>query len=204
MFAAARARRPALWGKAVVFATVTLVLRVPSVLGTLLIGQSILASKRPQAKLDRQHSSRGDRRGFLPHRCRAAGDRSCCIAAQHRRGHLGPVRPALRHPDRRALPSVVLGRSDQQLPARQRGACSPSRPPGPGNLAPRTGFGLFSAYANAGTSAFGRGTGDDHSVANAQPSRWAIVTSSRSAALAPTVALPFRSHVSTENHERQH
>jgi hypothetical protein len=84
------------------------------------------------------------------------------------------------------------------------GRALPHVHPDPAMLAPRTGFGLFSAYANAGTSGSGWGTGDDHSVANAQPSRRAIVTSSRSAALAPTVALPFRSHVSTENHERQH
>jgi ABC-2 type transport system permease protein len=50
-FAAVPARLPVLWAKAAVFATVTLVLMVPSVLGAFLIGQSILTSKHLQANL---------------------------------------------------------------------------------------------------------------------------------------------------------
>ena len=50
-FAAVPARLPVLWAKAAVFATVTLVLMVPTVLGAFLIGQSILKSKHLQANL---------------------------------------------------------------------------------------------------------------------------------------------------------
>jgi len=50
-FAAVPARLPVLWAKATVFATVTLALMVPSVLGAFWIGQSILTSKHLQAKL---------------------------------------------------------------------------------------------------------------------------------------------------------
>jgi ABC-2 type transport system permease protein len=50
-FAAVPSRLPVLWAKAAVFATVTLVLMVPTVLGAFLIGQSILKSKHLQAKL---------------------------------------------------------------------------------------------------------------------------------------------------------
>ena len=50
-FAAVPARLPVLWAKAAVFAAVTLVLMVPSVIGAFLIGQSILTSKHLQTKL---------------------------------------------------------------------------------------------------------------------------------------------------------
>ena len=50
-FAAVPARLPVLWAKAAVFAAVTLVLMVPTVLGAFLIGQSILASKHLQTNL---------------------------------------------------------------------------------------------------------------------------------------------------------
>jgi hypothetical protein len=50
-FAAVPARLPVLWAKAAVFAAVTLVLMVPTVLGAFLIGQSILTSKHLQTNL---------------------------------------------------------------------------------------------------------------------------------------------------------
>jgi ABC-2 type transport system permease protein len=50
-FAAVPTRLPVLWAKAAVFAAVTLVLMVPTVLGAFLIGQSILKSKQLQASL---------------------------------------------------------------------------------------------------------------------------------------------------------
>ena len=50
-FAAVPARLPVLWAKAAVFAAVTLVLMVPTVLGAFLIGQSILTSKHLQTSL---------------------------------------------------------------------------------------------------------------------------------------------------------
>jgi len=50
-FAAVPTRLPVLWAKAAVFAAVTLVLMVPTVLGAFLIGQSILKSKHLQANL---------------------------------------------------------------------------------------------------------------------------------------------------------
>jgi ABC-2 type transport system permease protein len=50
-FAAVPARLPVLWAKAAVFAAVTLVLMVPTVLGAFLIGQSILTSKHLQTDL---------------------------------------------------------------------------------------------------------------------------------------------------------
>ena len=50
-FAAVPARLPVLWAKAAVFAAVTLVLMVPTVLGAFLIGQSILTSKHLQTTL---------------------------------------------------------------------------------------------------------------------------------------------------------
>lgn len=49
--AAVPSRLPVLWAKAAVFAAVTLVLTVPSVLGAFLIGQSILGAKHLQAGL---------------------------------------------------------------------------------------------------------------------------------------------------------
>ncbi len=49
--AAVPSRLPVLWAKAAVFATVTLVLTVPSVLGAFLIGQSILKAKHLQTGL---------------------------------------------------------------------------------------------------------------------------------------------------------
>jgi ABC-2 type transport system permease protein len=49
--AAVPSRLPVLWAKAVVFAAVTLVLTVPSVLGAFFIGQSILKGKHLQAAL---------------------------------------------------------------------------------------------------------------------------------------------------------
>lgn len=155
MFAAARARRPALWGKAVVFATVTLVLRVPSVLGTLLIGQSILASKRPQAKLDRPHSSRGDRAAFYP---TVVGLLAIGLAALPPNTAAGIsalfgllfVIPIVV----RFLASSWADPISSYLPG-SAGRALPLVHPVPAMLAPRTGFGLFSAYANAGTSGFG-------------------------------------------------
>jgi ABC-type transport system involved in multi-copper enzyme maturation permease subunit len=50
-FAAVPTRLPVLWAKAVVFAVVTLVLMVPTVLVAFLIGQSILTSKHLQTDL---------------------------------------------------------------------------------------------------------------------------------------------------------
>ena len=50
-FAAVPARLPVLWAKAAVFAAVTLVLMVPTVLGAFLVGQSILTSKHLQTNL---------------------------------------------------------------------------------------------------------------------------------------------------------
>jgi len=50
-FAAVPARLPVLWAKAAVFAAVTLLLMVPTVLGAFLIGQSILTSKHLQTTL---------------------------------------------------------------------------------------------------------------------------------------------------------
>jgi ABC-2 type transport system permease protein len=50
-FAAVPTRLPVLWAKAAVFALVTLVLMVPTVLAAFLIGQSILKSKHLQANL---------------------------------------------------------------------------------------------------------------------------------------------------------
>jgi hypothetical protein len=49
--AAVPSRLPVLWAKAAVFAAVTLVLTVPSVLGAFLVGQSILGAKHLQAGL---------------------------------------------------------------------------------------------------------------------------------------------------------
>lgn len=49
--AAVPSRLPVLWAKTVVFATVTLVLNVPAVLGAFLIGQSILTAKHLQTGL---------------------------------------------------------------------------------------------------------------------------------------------------------
>jgi len=50
-FAAVPTRLPVLWAKAAVFAVVTLVLMVPTVLVAFLIGQSILTSKHLQTAL---------------------------------------------------------------------------------------------------------------------------------------------------------
>lgn len=50
-FAAVPSRLPVLWAKAVVFATTTLVITVPAVIGAFLIGQSILSAKHLQAAL---------------------------------------------------------------------------------------------------------------------------------------------------------
>jgi ABC-type transport system involved in multi-copper enzyme maturation permease subunit len=50
-FAAVPTRLPVLWAKAAVYATVTLVLMIPSVLAAFLIGQSILTSKHLQTTL---------------------------------------------------------------------------------------------------------------------------------------------------------
>lgn len=147
-FAAVPARLPVLWAKAAVFATVTLVLMVPSVLAAFLIGQSILASKHLQANL----SAPGVLRAVIGAALylTVVGLLGIGLGALLRNTAAGIstlfgllfVLPIIV----RFLPSSWADPINKYLPS-SAGEAITHVHPDPAMLAPWTGFGLFCAYA---------------------------------------------------------
>jgi ABC-2 type transport system permease protein len=147
-FAAVPARLPVLWAKAAVFAAVTLVLMVPTVLGAFLIGQSILTSKHLQTNLSSPGVLRsvigaalfltvvgllGIGLGALPRN--TAGGISTLFGLLF-------VLPIIV----RFLPSSWSDPINKYLPSNAGEAITHVHPD-PTLLAPWTGFGLFCGYA---------------------------------------------------------
>ena len=149
-FAAVPARLPVLWAKATVFATVTLALMVPSVLGAFWIGQSILTSKHLQAKL----SDPGVLRAVIGAALylTVVGLLGIGLGALLRNTAAGIsslfgllfVLPIIV----RFLPSSWADPINKYLPS-SAGEAITHVHPDPTMLAPWTGFGLFCAYAIA-------------------------------------------------------
>ena len=149
-FAAVPARLPVLWAKATVFATVTLALMVPSVLGAFWIGQSILTSKHLQAKL----SDPGVLRAVIGAALylTVVGLLGIGLGALLRNTAAGIsslfgllfVLPIIV----RFLPSSWADPINKYLPS-SAGEAITHVHPDPAMLAPWTGFGLFCAYAIA-------------------------------------------------------
>ena len=149
-FAAVPTRLPVLWAKATVFATVTLVLMVPSVLAAFLIGQSILASKHLQTDL----SAPGVLRAVIGAALylTVVGLLGIGLGALLRNTAAGIstlfgllfVLPIIV----RFLPSSWADPINKYLPS-SAGEAITHVPPDPAMLAPWTGFGLFCAYAFA-------------------------------------------------------
>jgi len=149
-FAAVPARLPVLWAKATVFATVTLALMVPSVLGAFWIGQSILTSKHLQAKL----SDPGVLRAVIGAALylTVVGLLGIGLGALLRNTAAGIstlfgllfVLPIIV----RFLPSSWADPINEYLPS-SAGEAITHVHPDPTMLAPWTGFGLFCAYAIA-------------------------------------------------------
>jgi ABC-2 type transport system permease protein len=147
-FAAVPARLPVLWAKAAVFATVTLVLMVPSVLAAFLIGQSILASKHLQTNL----SAPGVLRAVIGAALylTVVGLLGIGLGALLRNTAAGIstlfgllfVLPIIV----RFLPSSWADPINKYLP-NSAGEAVTHVHPDPAMLAPWTGFGLFCAYA---------------------------------------------------------
>lgn len=147
-FAAVPARLPVLWAKAAVFATVTLVLTLPSVLGAFLIGQSILTAKHLQAHL----SDPGVLRAVIGAALylTVVGLLGIGLGALLRNTAAGIstlfgllfVIPIIV----RFLPSSWADPISKYLPGSAGQAVTRVRPD-PAMLAPWTGFGLFCAYA---------------------------------------------------------
>jgi ABC-2 type transport system permease protein len=147
-FAAVPARLPVLWAKAAVFATVTLVLMVPSVLAAFLIGQSILTSKHLQANL----SDPGVLRAVIGAALylTVVGLLGIGLGALLRNTAAGIstlfgllfVLPIIV----RFLPSSWADPINKYLPS-SAGEAITHVHPNPAMLAPWTGFGLFCAYA---------------------------------------------------------
>jgi ABC-2 type transport system permease protein len=149
-FAAVPARLPVLWAKAAVFATVTLVLMVPTVLGAFLVGQSILTSKHLQTNL----SNPGVLRAVIGAALflTVVGLLGIGLGALLRNTAGGIstlfgllfVLPIIV----RFLPSSWSDPIDKYLPSNAGEAITHVHPD-PAMLAPWTGFGLFCGYAVA-------------------------------------------------------
>jgi len=149
-FAAVPARLPVLWAKALVFAAVTLLLMVPTVLGAFLIGQSILKSKNLQASL----SDPGVLRAVIGAALflTVVGLLGIGLGALLRNTAAGIstlfgllfVLPIIA----RFLPSSWADPINKYLPSTVGEAITRVHPD-PTALAPWTGFGLFCAYALA-------------------------------------------------------
>lgn len=147
-FAAVPTRLPVLWAKAAVFATVTLVLMVPSVLAAFLIGQSILTSKHLQTNL----SDPGVLRAVIGAALylTVVGLLGIGLGALLRNTAAGIsslfgllfVLPIIV----RFLPSSWADPINKYLPS-SAGEAITHVHPDPAMLAPWTGFGLFCAYA---------------------------------------------------------
>lgn len=149
-FAAVPTRLPVLWAKAAVYATVTLVLTVPSVLAAFLIGQSILTSKHLQTALSEPGVLRAVIGAALY--LTVVGLLGIGLGALLRSTAAGIstlfgvlfVLPLIV----RFLPSSWADPINKYLPS-SAGETITHAHPDPTMLAPWTGFGVFCAYALA-------------------------------------------------------